>query len=148
MVRSDNGIVAKGYVTSGATVSLRQRQVILEPATDYVLSAYMWNFGDAANYVNTVMDFNDAPGEPQLTLYAGAEADQGYFIYNYFNTSVTGTNLTLRAFYDGLTGTGTSSAYFPLAAQWDNTATNEQRRHPEPITIKHEQHASVVGHAA
>ncbi|NOS70839.1 MAG: hypothetical protein HOP33_13025 [Verrucomicrobia bacterium] len=121
-VRSDTGIVAKGYVTSGGTVSLRQRQVILETATDYVLSAYMWNFGDTANYVNAVVDFNDAPGEPQLTLYAGEEADQGYFIYKYFNTSVTGTNLTLRAFYDGLTGTGTSSAYFPLAAQWDNIA--------------------------
>src|SRR5262249_49608877 len=100
-----------------------QQTVVLEPATDYVLSAYMWNFGDAVNHVNTVVDFNDAAGEPQLTLYENpGNSDQGYFIYRFFNTSVTGTNLTLRVFYDGLTGTGAAAQYFPLAAQWDNIA--------------------------
>jgi hypothetical protein len=122
MVRADQGVVAKGYVGGGGPVGLRQRTVILEPATDYVLSGYLWNFGDAVNYVNTVVDFNDAPGEPQLTLYAGQAADQGYFIYRYFNTAITGTNITLRVFYDGLTGTGAAPQYFPLAAQWDNIA--------------------------
>ena len=123
MVRADQGVVAKGYVSGGGPVGLLQRTVILEPGTDYVLSAYLWNFGDAANYVNTVVDFNDAPGEPQLTLYANPTvADQGLFVYRYFNTATTGTNITLRVFYDGLTGTGAASQYFPLAAQWDNVA--------------------------
>ena len=122
MVKACNEVVAKGYTTGGGTVALRQRTVILEPATEYVLSGYLWNFGDATNYVNAVVDFNDAPGEPQLTLYAGGAADQGCFICRYFNTAVTGTNLILRVFYDGLTGTGTAAKYFPLAAQWDNIA--------------------------
>jgi hypothetical protein len=123
MVRGDQGIVAKGYAITNGIVSLLQRTVLLEPGTDYVLSAYMWNFGDALNYVNAVVDFNDAPGEPQLTLYASpGSADQGSFIYRFFNTSTTGTNLTLRVFYDGLTGSGTAAQYFPLAAQWDNVA--------------------------
>ena len=125
MVRANQGVVEKGYVGGGGPVGLRQRQVNLEPATDYVLSGYLWNFGDAANYVNAVVDFNDAPGEPQLTLYAGQAADQGYFIYRYFNTATTGTNITLRVFYDGLTGTGAAPLYFPLAAQWDNVAITE-----------------------
>jgi len=123
MVRADQGIVAKGYVGGGGSVGLRERTVILEPATDYVLSGYLWNFGDAANHVNTVVDFNDAAGEPQLTLYATQPgADQGLFVYRFFNTATTGTNITLRVFYDGLTGTGTVARYFPLAAQWDNVA--------------------------
>jgi len=119
---ADQGVVAKGYVSSGGPVGLLQHAVTLDAATDYVLSAYLWNFGDAANYVHTVVDFNDAPGEPQLTLYAGQAADQGCFIYRYFNTAITGTNITLRVFYDGLTGTGAAAEYFPLAAQWDNIA--------------------------
>jgi len=70
-----------------------------------------------------VVDFNDAPGEPQLTLYANpGVADQGFFAYCYFNTATTGTNITLRVFYDGFAGTGAAPQYFPLAAQWDNVA--------------------------
>lgn len=122
MVGADQGIVAKGYANGGGSVALRERPVILEPATDYVLSAYVWNFGEAANYVNAVVDLNDAPGEPQLVLYAGPGADQGIFLYRYFNSGTTGTNVTLRVFYDGLTGTGAAAPYFPLAAQWDNVA--------------------------
>ena len=123
MVRADLGITAKGYVTTGQPVGLYQRPVFLEPATEYVLSGYLWNFGDGANYVNTVVDLNDVPGEPQLTLYASlGSADQGRFVYRYFNTATTGTNLTLRVFYDGLAGAGTAAQYFPLAAQWDNIA--------------------------
>ncbi|MBE0545865.1 MAG: hypothetical protein IH623_31435 [Verrucomicrobia bacterium] len=123
MVRANHGVVLKGYVTGGGPVGLRQRTVMLEPATEYVLSAYLWNFGDAVNHVTAVVDFNDAPGEPQLTLYAHQPAaEQGYFVYRYFNTATTGTNITLRVFYDGLTGTGTAPEFFPLAAQWDNVA--------------------------
>jgi len=70
----------------------------------------MWNLGDAANHVTTVLDMNDAPGEPQITLaYSDANADQGYFVYRSFNTTTTGTNLTLRAFYDTRVGTGAAS---------------------------------------
>lgn len=123
MVRADQGVVAKGYVSGGDPVSLLQRAVTLQPATEYVLSVYLWNFGSAANHVSTVVDFNDTPGEPQLTLYHHQPAaDQGYFVYRYFNTSTTGTNLTLRVFYDGKAGTGAAATYFPLAAQWDNIA--------------------------
>lgn len=122
MVRANAGIVAKGYA-AGGSVALRERNVTLEPATEYVLSAYLWNFGDANNYVNTVVDFSDAPGEPQLVLYASpGSADQGVFAYRYFNTSTTGTNITLRVFFDGLTGAGAAAPYYPLAAQWDNIA--------------------------
>jgi len=123
LVQANQGIVAKGYVTSGDPVGLLQRAITLDPATEYVLSAYLWNFGDAANQVATVVDFNDAPGEPQLVLYAHqVAADQGYYVYRYFNTATTGTNITLRVFYDSLTGTGAAPRYFPLAAQWDNVA--------------------------
>jgi hypothetical protein len=123
LVAYNSGVVAKGQVDGAASVGAYSRAVTLEPATAYVLSAYVWNMGNAANHVNTVIDLNDAPSEPQIvTSYSDSEADKGYFVYRSFNTSTTGTNVVLRAFYDGFTGTGTSPAYFPVAAQWDNIA--------------------------
>ncbi|HTI72846.1 MAG TPA: hypothetical protein VMF06_22930, partial [Candidatus Limnocylindria bacterium] len=121
--RANEGQVAGGKVDLHYPVSLLQRLVHLEPNTSYVLSAYLWNMGDPANSVNTVLDFNDAPGEPQLVLSSSnSGADSGYFAYRSFNTGTTGASITLRLFYDGLTGTGASAGYYPLAAQWDNIA--------------------------
>ena len=123
LVQMDGGVAALAYVSNAAPVCSYQRTLTLEPATDYVLSAYLWNMGDSANHVTTVIDMNDVPGEPQITLgYSSANADQGYFIYRSFNTTTTGTSVTLRVFYDGLAGTGAAAKYYPLAAQWDNIA--------------------------
>src|SRR4051812_21226852 len=119
----NSGVVAKSFVDGAAPVSSYNQLVTLEPATAYVFSAYLWNLGNAANHVNTVIDFSDAPGEPQTVLsYSDSEADKGYFVYRSFNTSTTGTNIVVRAFYDGLTGTGTAPGYFPGAAQGDTLA--------------------------
>lgn len=123
MTPANGGVVARALVNGGASVAKYERPVQLQPATDYILSAYMWNLGDAANHVTTVLDMSDAPGEPQITLaYSDASADQGYFVYRSFNTTTTGTNLTLRAFYDARVGTGAAAKYFPAGAQWDNLA--------------------------
>lgn len=123
-VLANSGSVAFAQVTSGSpSAGLYTRTVQLEPNTAYVLSAYVWNFGSAADRVTTVMDFADAYKEPQIVLsYADAGADQGYFVYRGFNTADTGTNLTLRVFYDGLTGAGAAAPYAPVGAQWDNVA--------------------------
>jgi len=119
----NGGIVAQAQMLSGAPASVYSQTVTLEPATAYVLSGYLWNMGDSANHVNTVIDFNDAPGEPQVVLsWSDSEADKGYFVYRSFNTSTTGTNVTVRVFYDGLVGTGAAGSYFPVSAQWDNIA--------------------------
>jgi hypothetical protein len=88
----------------------------LECSGEPVVSGYLRGFGDAANYANTVVDSNDAPNEPQLTLYANQAADQGCFVHHFFNTATTGTNVTLRGFHAGLTGTGAAPQYSPLAA--------------------------------
>jgi hypothetical protein len=123
MVLYNNGLLAQAQLTSGSPVGLYSCTVSLEPATAYVFSAYLWNMGDSANHVNTVIDFSDVSGEPQIVLGAtDSEADKGYFVYRSFNTSTTGTNILVRAFYDGLTGTGAAASYFPVAAQWDNIA--------------------------
>jgi hypothetical protein len=123
LVAVNNGVVARAQVNSGAPATGFSQTVRLDPATTYVISAYMWNLGDAVNHVNAVMDLNDAPLEPQIVLSAtDSQAADGYFVYRSFNTANTGTNVTVRLFYDGLAGTGTAPAYFPLAAQWDNVA--------------------------
>src|SRR5690242_12019634 len=51
MVASDNGAVARGHVNNSAQVGLYSRGVNLLPDTEYVLSGYLWNMGDAANHV-------------------------------------------------------------------------------------------------
>lgn len=123
LVTANAGVVARALVSGGATVCQYRRTVQLNPNTDYVLSAYLWNMGEAANRVTTVIDLNDAPGEPQIALsYSEANADQGYFAYRSFNTGNTGSNVTLRAFYDSRVGTGAVPGHFPLGAQWDNLA--------------------------
>jgi hypothetical protein len=119
----NSGVVALAHVATGGPICLYYRTVKLEPNTAYVLSAYLWNMGDAANHVTTVIDLNDAPNEPQITLaYTMANADQGYFCYRSFNTANTGSSVTLRIFGDGLAGTGAAAAYAPVGAQWDNLA--------------------------
>ena len=136
MTAANGGVVARALVSGGASVCQYQRTFTLQPATDYILSAYLWNLGDAANHVTTVIDMNDAPGEPQITLaYSDASADQGYFVYRSFNTTTTGTNLTLRAFYDTRVGTGAAAKYFPAGAQWDNLAITKATDFVAPAAI-------------
>ena len=121
MVVADSGVVARASV--GVSVSQYKQTLTLQQATDYVLSAYLWNMGDSASHVTTVIDLNDAPQEPQITLsYSDAMADQGYFVSRPFNTTNTGTTVTVRAFYDNPVGAGAAAKYSPLAAQWDNIA--------------------------
>ncbi len=123
MVAINSSVVARAQVNSTAPATGFSQTVNLEPATAYVFSAYVWNMGDAVNRVNTVMDLNDAPSEPQILLSSGdSEAAKGYFVYRSFNTASTGTNVTVRIFYDGFAGTGTAATFYPLAAQWDNVA--------------------------
>ncbi len=123
MVAVNSSVVARAQVNSSAPATGFSQTVNLAPATAYVFSAYVWNMGDAVNHAGTVMDLNDAPSEPQIVLsYADSEAAKGYFVYRSFNTAATGTNVTVRLFYDGFAGTGTAPAFYPLAAQWDNIA--------------------------
>jgi hypothetical protein len=123
MVAMNGGAVARAQVNSSVPATGFAQPVSLEPATAYVFSAYLWNMGDAVNRVNAVMDLNDVPSEPQIGLGSTeSEAAKGYFVYRSFNTSTTGTNVIVRAFYDGFAGTGASAAFYPLAAQWDNIA--------------------------
>lgn len=123
LVAANSAVVAEAFVNGGASVCKYQRTLALAPATDYVLSAYLWNMGDSANHLTTVVDLNDAPQEPQLTLtYSDANADQGYFLYRSFNTTNTGTTVTLRVFYDNPVGSFTAARYYPIGAQWDNIA--------------------------
>ena len=136
MTPANHGIVARALVSGGAPVCQYQRTLQLQPNTSYILSAYLWNLGDAGNHVTTVIDLNDAPGEPQVTLsHSDANADQGYFVYRSFNTTTTGTTVTLRAFYDSRVGTGAAPNYYPAAAQWDNLAITEASTFVAPAPI-------------
>jgi hypothetical protein len=145
MVAANGGVVARANVMTAAPVSQYSRSVTLEPATAYIFSAYLWNLGNAANRVTVVMDLNDAPNEPQITLeYSQADADKGYFVYRSFNTADTGTNVTVRAFYDSFTGTGTATNYYPVTAQWDNLAITKAANFVAPLASNSPPTAALV----
>jgi hypothetical protein len=134
MVPACNGVVAMASVVSHADSSVFQRDVKLLPNTEYVFSAYVWNFGDSDNAVTTVIDMNDVPDEPQVTLSSSDEnADQGYFVYNNFDTANTGSNVTVRVFYDSPVGKGAAAKYYPLAAQWCNVAITKATDFAPPL---------------
>ncbi len=114
----------------------------LEPNTEYVLSAYMWNLGkDEDGYRgNMVIDFNDAPGEAQIVLSQGMEnSNLGYFAYDSFNTADTGTSFTLRAFMVH-PGANDGWDYNPSGALWDNISITKASEFsaavaPEPSAL-------------
>ncbi len=134
MVPANNGVVAQAWANGGASVCKYQQTVTLLPATDYVLSAYLWNMGDSANHVTTVIDLNDVPNEPQVTLsWSDANADEGYFVYRSFNTTNSGSSVLVRVFYDNPVGTGAAASYYPVAAQWDNVAITKASDFAPPL---------------
>jgi len=136
MTPANNGVLARALVNGGAAVCQYQRTIQLQANTSYVLSAYLWNLGDAANHATTVIDLADAPGEPQITLsYSDTEADLGYFVYRTFDTTITGNTVTLRVFYDSRLGTGAAPNYYPAAAQWDNLAITPESAFVAPAPV-------------
>ena len=56
LVTANAGVVARALVSGGAGVCMYSRVINLPPNTDYVLRAYLWNMGEAANRVTTVID--------------------------------------------------------------------------------------------
>jgi hypothetical protein len=93
----------------------------LDPDTEYVFSAYLWNNSVAAFGAsrNLVMDMADIPNEAQLVFAGNTEnAAQGYFAYVTFNTANTGTTIPIRIFPQPTTY---STAGLQMVA-WDNVA--------------------------
>ena len=134
---TNGSYVSMAYITSNLTSSSRYQRILLEPDTEYVLSGYVWNMGDATNKVNTALDATDVIWDPQINFGPQYQhADQGYFVYRKFHSAASGTNVQIRAFYDGFTGTGASAGYYPLAAQWDNIAVTKASEFvPPTITV-------------
>jgi hypothetical protein len=122
---STGAYLARGHVDGGQDAAGYVLWLTLEPDTEYVLSAYLWNFGDADNFVLANVDLNDAPNEAQLSLGPDAwspGASSGYFVYANFDTQDTGTEVLVRAFYDSRSGSGTGEPNGIVGVQWDNIA--------------------------
>lgn len=128
--------VSIAYINNDLTAA-RYQTLNLDPNTEYVLSGYVWNMGDTTNKLNTALDASDVFWDPQVDFGPQYQhADQGYFVYRKFHSAASGTNVQIRAFYDGFRGTGTSADFYPLAAQWDNIAVTKASEFvPPAITL-------------
>ncbi|MGB0372717.1 MAG: sialate O-acetylesterase [Opitutales bacterium] len=122
----------------------------LDPETEYVFSAYVWNNSVAAHGSSRyfVMDFSDnrpaGPDtpivEPEILVSGGELAIDGQFVYNTFNTAETGTGpFTIRTFAAPTTYTSDGA---PMMV-WDNVAITKasefvapsERPRAAPITL-------------
>ena len=92
--------------------------------------------GDAANHVNTVIDFNDVPGEPQLVLGAGdSQANLGYFFIAPSIRASPGRISSCGCSMMAWLGRGLLPRNFPTAAQWDNIAITPLNRFQPPAAL-------------
>lgn len=74
------------------------RGLTLEPDSDYVLSAYLWNFTTPEQSARV---FVDLLGVKPLNVYAmPGKSRAGIFVMMPFSTKDTGTKVSLRAWYD------------------------------------------------
>jgi hypothetical protein len=113
------------------------QNITLAPNTDYVLSAYIWNYGlshpdnDPTNLFAgdlAVVQFRDSENffnshgiilEPQPIGGAMGQGANGYFVYKYFNSKqYPSGNVTLEVLSDP--NEDLPGARPTLMAQWDN----------------------------
>jgi hypothetical protein len=124
--------VALASLNLGAKDGIYGQSNFLEPNTTYVLSAYIWNFGDKSRHALANVDLNDAPGEVNLNLrYDDDRAALGRFIYQRFDTAQTGKKLWLRLFFDE----NSAPAEEPSGARdiaWDHVAITKAARFVPP----------------
>jgi hypothetical protein len=130
-VPAGTGGLAIARIGGNEATGQYRREVVLEGDTDYVLSARMWETGDANHHVDVVVvDLNDAGlgtseglWEGQLTLYPDmADGEKGYFVYSRFRTPAGSQTVTVRLFYTGFYEADDNWPMGAVAAMWDNIA--------------------------
>lgn len=126
-------MVALASLDGGIQAGLYQQSVILQSDTEYVLSAYLWNFSSLPRAATANVDLNDAPGEANLRLMHDEDrASHGRFAYQRFHTRQTGTELLLRVFFDGnRTSADNYAGAYDIA--WDHIAITKASRFLPPI---------------
>src|SRR5688572_12223746 len=139
--------VLGNFTARGAAEGAKYSQnVTLLPNTDYVISAYVWNYGipgppphndlspgDLAvvELVDVDNAFNTAGIILEPIALDNGDADNGYFVYEPFNSNQFPAGAILEVEVD-LEGTGTRP---PVVAQFDNIAITpaSQFMPPQPI---------------
>ncbi|MBI2300735.1 MAG: hypothetical protein HYU66_17640 [Armatimonadetes bacterium] len=83
----------------GAPVGQYWRGVALQPDTEYVLSAYLWNFSTPERHARVLVDLLGVRSTSLIAM-PGTPGAGGMFAMMPFTTKDTGTAVTLRAWYD------------------------------------------------
>ena len=138
---ASNGLnAARGNIDSNAPVGQYDRTISgLTIGQEYVLSAYIWNFGAPGHASSAVVNLN---GEYGVILIAYNDtvtpnAQTGLFAYQSF--VATDGDVIVKAYYDGLVGGGNGNPsgwpHYPVTAQWDNIAITPIEQFSAPIPI-------------
>lgn len=128
-----NGAVAYANIDANVPAAVYSQSVRLQPNTEYVLSAYLWNLGDWEHRLQVNVDLDDAVGEANLILSPSPEAAHGAFAYQTFSTGETGESLRLRLFYDNPQAADSNWPQFPTGAMWDRVAITKASRFVPPV---------------
>ncbi|WP_428940472.1 PEP-CTERM sorting domain-containing protein [Fontivita pretiosa] len=138
---------AQGPLGSTATAKFSQI-VTLAPNTNYVLSAYLWNFGmdfdlSLAELVDPANPANAQTLALSRTAADGGDGANGYFVYKAFSSNSFSTlNPVLEVEFDlDETVSGTRPS---IAAQIDNVAITPVSQFAPPVLIPEPATMSLV----
>jgi len=120
---ADGSWAAIANIDAGAPNGGYEQNVTVTAGQTYVLSGYLWNFGDATHHALVNLDLGDIPGEAQLSIAWNTLPNvvNGVFAYESF-VAPAGGQVTVRAFYDAPVGGTTGWPVQPNVGQWDNIA--------------------------
>lgn len=134
-------------VTGGNSNGVYRQIVTLEANTEYVMSGYFWNNSLVTHGTsrNIVIDMSDQPNTTDELQYVlsgnNANGPSGVFIYDTFNTAVTGTDVNVRIF--------SQPTNFLTADQqigvWDNVAFTKASEFTAPILIPEPSSTALLG---
>jgi hypothetical protein len=133
---------AQGPLGNNADPNKYTQDITLAPATDYVISAYIWNFGQAAVgtefgdlAVAEVVDVTNLGNTKTLSLERVAsdmgDGANGYFIYDSFNSNQFPSGIVLEVEADF--GENVPGARPNIWAQIDNVAITLASEFVPPI---------------
>lgn len=142
-VATVGSFAAQGPLGNNVDGNKYTQSVALAPATDYVISAYLWNFGvgigdgngdlTVAELVDDTNAFNTVTLALERVASDNGDGANGYFVYSSFNSSQfpAGVTLEVEGDFDGAVAGTRPNIWF----QVDNVAITQASAFAPPVLI-------------
>lgn len=126
---NSNVLNVNPYVVPQLGATGIQKQVKLRPDSEYVISAWIGSELYPSGTLDLNIDLDDKANQLRLTLTTIKNSSQVGFYYATFDTKDTGTDVNLRVFYDGKSGSFTENR---AIGWWKNIAITQKEKFSLP----------------